>query len=299
MRCDLHVHSRFSTDSGNFALRRARLPESFTEPARVYHVARARGMGLVTLTDHNTLEGALRLGGLPGTFLSVEVTTRFPEDDVPLHVLVWNLTEEDHRDLQPYRPSVYELVAFLRERGLVHALAHPLYRMGPPITPAHVERMMLLFGIWEVRNGARSRRANELAVRLASAGTPAYLRRGRSTVRAGSTSCPGSSGARRSWRWRAASTSRTSPGRSTTRRRMRACATSRPPSSACPTRAPIRMRSSSRTRSTRRTAWPGRCGSSRKRAPEAGWPSPSSRAAHGRRTQGCVCSRRTGPWPRP
>ena len=175
MRCDLHVHSRFSTDSGNFALRRARLPESFTEPARVYHVARARGMGLVTLTDHNTLDGALRLGGLPGTFLSVEVTTRFPEDDVPLHVLVWNLTEGDHRDLQPYRPSVYELVAFLRERGLVHALAHPLYRMGPPITPAHVERMMLLFGIWEVRNGARSRRANELAVRLASAGTPAYF----------------------------------------------------------------------------------------------------------------------------
>src|SRR5918992_1284972 len=175
MRCDLHVHSRFSTDSGNCALRRARLPESFTEPARVYHVARARGMGLVTLTDHNTLDGALRLGGLPGTFLSVEVTTRFPEDDVPLHVLVWNLSEDEHRDLQPLRRSVYELVDFLRARRLTHALAHPLYRMGPPLTASHVERMMLLFSSWEGRNGARPPAANELASRLAKAVSPDYL----------------------------------------------------------------------------------------------------------------------------
>ena len=154
-RCDLHVHSRFSTDSGNYALRRARLGESFTEPERVYRVARARGMDLVTISDHNTVEGALRIAHLDGSFLSVEVTTCFPEDSTPLHVLVWNLSEQDHGDLQPYRPSVYELVAFLRERGLVNALAHPLYRMGPPLTSWHVERMMLLFSLWEGRNGAR------------------------------------------------------------------------------------------------------------------------------------------------
>jgi glycosyltransferase involved in cell wall biosynthesis/predicted metal-dependent phosphoesterase TrpH len=174
-RCDLHVHSIHSTDSGNFALRRARLGESFTEPERVYRTCRARGMTLVTISDHNTVEGALRIAHHPGTFLSVEVTTRFPEDDVPLHVLVWNLTEEDHRDMQSYRPSVYELVAFLRARGLPHALAHPLYRMGPALTVSHVERMMLLFGVWEGRNGARPREANELACRLASAVEPESL----------------------------------------------------------------------------------------------------------------------------
>src|SRR5579871_6242318 len=127
-RCDLHVHSRHSTDSGNYALRRARLGESYTDPERLYRVCRQRGMDFVTISDHNTVEGALRIAHLPDTFLSVEVTTRFEEDDVPLHVLVWNLTEEDHCDLQPYRPSVVELAAFLRERGLHHALAHPLYR---------------------------------------------------------------------------------------------------------------------------------------------------------------------------
>src|SRR5215467_6914370 len=174
-RCDLHVHSRFSTDSGNFALRRARLGESYTEPERVYRVCRRRGMRFVTISDHNTVEGALRIAHLPGTFLSVEVTTRFPEDEVPLHVLVWGLSEEDHRDLQPYRPSVYELVAFLRDRRLVHALAHPLYRMGPALTASHVERMMLLFSIWEGRNGARPEESNELACRLAASVNVGYL----------------------------------------------------------------------------------------------------------------------------
>lgn len=174
-RCDLHVHSIHSTDSGNYALRRARLGESYTEPERVHRICKARGMTLVTISDHNTVDGALRIAHLPETFLSVEVTTRFPEDEVPLHVLVWNLTEEDHRELQQYRPSVYELVAFLCDRGLAHALAHPLYRMGPPLGASHVERMMLLFGAWEGRNGARSRESNELACRLAAAVTPEYL----------------------------------------------------------------------------------------------------------------------------
>ncbi len=174
-RCDLHVHSRYSTDSGNFALRRARLGESYTDPERVYRICRRRGMRFVTISDHNTLEGALRIGHLPDTFLSVEVTTRFAEDDVPLHVLVWDLSEEDHRDLQPYRPSVVELAAFLRERGLRHAIAHPLYRMGPPLTPAHMERLLLLFAVWEGRNGARPEETNVLACRLAAASSKEYL----------------------------------------------------------------------------------------------------------------------------
>jgi hypothetical protein len=176
-RCDLHVHSRYSTDTGNFALRRARLGESYTDPLRVYRVCIARGMRFVTISDHNTLEGALRIAHLPDTFLSVEVTTRFPEDDVPLHVLVWDLTEEHHRDLQPLRGSVYELQAFLAAAGVPHALAHPLYRMGPPLTAAHVERLMLLFGLWEGRNGGRPREHNDSAARLAAVATPAYLRK--------------------------------------------------------------------------------------------------------------------------
>ena len=127
-RCDLHVHSIYSTDSGNYALRRARLGESYTQPERVYRMCRARGMTLVTISDHNTVEGALRIAHEPDTFLSVEVTTRFPEDDVPLHVLVWNLSEEDHRDLQPYRPvgvRARRVPARTRPRARARASALP------------------------------------------------------------------------------------------------------------------------------------------------------------------------------
>src|SRR5262245_29376157 len=172
-RCDLHVHSIHSSDSGNFALRRARLGESYTAPERVYETCVRRGMTFVTISDHNTIEGALRIADRPNTFLSEEVTTRFPEDDVPLHVLVWDLGEEDHADLQELRPSVYALVDFLIARGLPHALAHPLYRMGPPLTMSHVERMMLLFKLWEVRNGARPASSNLLADALRRSCTPA------------------------------------------------------------------------------------------------------------------------------
>jgi predicted metal-dependent phosphoesterase TrpH len=55
VRCDLHGHSRYSTDSGNYALRRARLGESYTDPERVYRVCKQRGMQFVTISDHNTL----------------------------------------------------------------------------------------------------------------------------------------------------------------------------------------------------------------------------------------------------
>src|SRR5262249_21766894 len=73
------------------------------------------------------------------------------------------------------RGSVVELAALLRERELAHALAHPLYRMGPPLTPSHLERLMLLFATWEGRNGARPEETNSLACRLAAAASREYL----------------------------------------------------------------------------------------------------------------------------
>ena len=88
-------------------------------------------MTFVTITDHNTLEGALRIAHEQDTFLSVEVTTRFPEDDVTLHVLVWGLTEQDHRDLQPFRPSVYELVVLPARAGASPRARTPALPDGP------------------------------------------------------------------------------------------------------------------------------------------------------------------------
>src|SRR5262245_14054232 len=174
-RVDLHLHSRASTDTASWFLRRAVLPESLTDPNAAYEKAQRRGMDFVTLSDHNTLEGALAIAHHPVVFVSVEATTRFPEDGVPLHVLVWDLTERDWDEIDRLRPNVYEMVSHLESRGLVFALAHPLQRLGAELTVDHIERCLLIFRRWEGRNGARVWEGNEAACRIAASASRDYL----------------------------------------------------------------------------------------------------------------------------
>jgi len=174
-RVDLHLHSRASTDTASWFLRRAVLPESYTPPEVAYRTAKARGMDFVTLSDHNTIDGALEIAHHPDAFVSVEVTTRFPDDGVPLHVLVWDLDEAAWDEIDRLRPNVLELVDHLEASGLAFALAHPLQRVGPELTVDHIERCLLLFRRWEGRNGARVQAGNEAARRLARSATPEYL----------------------------------------------------------------------------------------------------------------------------
>ena len=54
MRCDLHVHSARSGAATVPVLGRV-ADESYAEPAAVYEALRAKGMDLVTLTDHDTI----------------------------------------------------------------------------------------------------------------------------------------------------------------------------------------------------------------------------------------------------
>ena len=175
-RCDLHVHSIYSTDTGNFALRRARLGESYTEPRRIYDVCRRRGMSFVTISDHNTVEGALRIAHLPGTFLSVEVTTRFPEDDVPLHVLVWGLERG-----RPSRPSAMPRLG-LRARRLPARAAAGARARSSALPDGHIaDRLARRADDAAVRRLGGSKRCPSRARRtssraaLARAATPSYL----------------------------------------------------------------------------------------------------------------------------
>ena len=55
--------------------------ESYTDPETIYREALKQGMDFVTITDHNTIEGALILKERhpERVFTGVEVTTYFPE----------------------------------------------------------------------------------------------------------------------------------------------------------------------------------------------------------------------------
>ncbi|MDQ6655557.1 MAG: PHP domain-containing protein, partial [Verrucomicrobiota bacterium] len=112
-RCDLHVHSRYSTRSEEWLFRRFDIPDSYSDPAAIYHGCRAAGMDFVTITDHDTIEGALRLSEFPGTFLSEQLTTFFPQDSCKIHLLVWGISELQHREMSALRENIYELQAYL------------------------------------------------------------------------------------------------------------------------------------------------------------------------------------------
>jgi glycosyltransferase involved in cell wall biosynthesis len=153
-KADLHVHSRFSSRPSQWVLKKLGCPESFTEPSFIYKRARAAGMDFVTITDHNVIDGALEIAHLPGTFLSEEVTAHFPEDKCKVHVLVYDITETQHREIQRLRENIYDLTLFLRCENLTHVLAHPLFAVNEKLRVDHFEKCLVLFNLFEA-NGCR------------------------------------------------------------------------------------------------------------------------------------------------
>ena len=133
-RCDVHVHSRHSDRPSEWYLDRIGAPESFTEPLEIYRLAKSRGMDFVTISDHDSIAGALEIAHLPGTFLASEETVTFPEDGCNLHILVLGVTETQHRELQRLKRNLYDFRSFARSEGIVHVVAHPLFRVNDRLT---------------------------------------------------------------------------------------------------------------------------------------------------------------------
>jgi glycosyltransferase involved in cell wall biosynthesis len=166
-RCDLHLHSAASIGNDEWYTRLFGCPESFAEPVRQYELCKARGMTLVTLTDHDTLAGGLQLVDRPDFFLSEEITAVFPENGCIMHVLAWNITEAHHEEIQERRRDIYRLCEYLDREGIAHGLAHPLLSPNWKLDADIVEKVLLLFPTLEGVNGLTDRRIEpELAVLL-------------------------------------------------------------------------------------------------------------------------------------
>ncbi len=175
MRADLHLHSRYSDRPAEWLFRRFDFPDSYSDPRTLLAQLRAAGMDLFTLTDHNRIDGCLEIAGEPGVFLSEEVTTYFPEDRCKVHLLVWNLTEAQHREISMVRESIYDLQAFLARQELAHSVAHPFYSLNQKLDASHLERLILLFKHFEGRNGLRDDLLNQVAVEVFQRLTPARV----------------------------------------------------------------------------------------------------------------------------
>lgn len=176
-KADLHLHSSHSNKPTYWAMRKFNCPESYTSPRHLHQAALARGMDYVTITDHNSISGALEIAHLPNTFISCEITTHFPENGCKIHVVALHITEVQFSEIMALRKNVHELVAWLRQERIAHFLAHPLYNQNDKLTVDIVEKCLLLFQTFEVKNGCRARRFNNFTETLVQSLTPAVMER--------------------------------------------------------------------------------------------------------------------------
>jgi len=183
-RADLHVHTSYS------AWRHLRLihtRDSYLEPRDAYEAAFRAGMDFAAITDHDAIEGALRLRGSKGVdpervIVGEEVECRFPETGQWVHVSAFGLDEAEHARLQALRSDVRELCAFCREERLLFVLNHPFqsFRWQKPIQ-AYIEDVLSLFTHVEGLNGG----VHSLQNRAVSALCACAAEHGRTLVQVG------------------------------------------------------------------------------------------------------------------
>jgi predicted metal-dependent phosphoesterase TrpH len=173
LRADLHVHSYHSGYARHLAFLRTR--DCYSAPEAVYRAAKARGMDLVTITDHDSIDGCLEfLNAHPDTpdfFISEEIECHVPEshgrkasaDRLKVHVAAYGIDERIHREIQPLRSNLFEAAAFLREQGVFFALNHLFFFFNQQM-PLHdyLAAVVPLFPGFEVRNGAMLEEHNVL-----------------------------------------------------------------------------------------------------------------------------------------
>lgn len=155
-RVDLHIHSRHSTRSGDWLLRRFDFPASYTDPLALHSRLTEAGMNFVTITDHNTIAGCLEIAHLGNVFISEEVTAHFPEDGSMVHLLVWGITESQHAEIQKLRENIYDLRGYLAANQIAHAVAHLFHSPDEKLNAANLQKLILLFKHFEVVNGRYS-----------------------------------------------------------------------------------------------------------------------------------------------
>ncbi len=140
--------------------------ESYNEPRALYETLKQRGMDLVTVTDHDSIDAAEELRRYPDFFLSEEVTCTMPSG-TEMHAGIYGIREADHTELQRRRTDIESLLAYAIERRLFVTVNH-LYSS---LTGSRTEHDYAVFardfhGV-ETLNGQLLRSSNHLAAEFA------------------------------------------------------------------------------------------------------------------------------------
>lgn len=163
-KADLHLHTRYSDRPSEWFLQKLGTAESYTDPETALKKSLDAGMDFVTVTDHNCMAASMELKKkypsivIPGT----EFTTYFPEDNCKIHLLLYGITKEQFKEADSRRDDIYSLREYVVEHNIAHSVAHAAYSVNNKLTLAHLEKLMLLFNVFEAINGARDAASNNV-----------------------------------------------------------------------------------------------------------------------------------------
>lgn len=174
MKLDAHVHTRHSGMTTIWPLSLI-MRESYNTPQRAYRLAKARGMDLVAITDHDVITGALELAHLPDVIVGCEVSATFPGESVDVHLGVLDITERQHEEIQRRRHNVADLLPYLHEQSIFSIVNHVASQVNGRLTPAHIAALMPWVDAFEVINGSRLPAQNRTAAALAEASRKACI----------------------------------------------------------------------------------------------------------------------------
>jgi predicted metal-dependent phosphoesterase TrpH len=165
MKCDMHIHTKYSGACTTPVISKI-YRESYSEPEAIYSILRQRGMDLVTLTDHDSIEGAEELRGRVDFFVSEEMTCRMPSG-AEVHVGVYDISERQHIQLQQRRNDLISLLMYLTENRIFFSVNHVFSCLTGKRDADDFGWFRDYFPAIEARNGLMLRRQNEASERLA------------------------------------------------------------------------------------------------------------------------------------
>ncbi len=166
LKADLHCHSYFSGKTNHVKLLEPM--DSYSSPETLYRLAKQRGMDLVTITDHDSIEGCLDLlnrdpDKARDFIVGEEVTVQLPDLESKIHVAVYDITEAQHREITRLKSSFPEVMGYLKSQNILHALNHVLFGFPKPqYGSRYLDKMLESFDIFEGWNGAVSSLQNQL-----------------------------------------------------------------------------------------------------------------------------------------
>jgi predicted metal-dependent phosphoesterase TrpH len=136
-------------------------------------LATAVGLWFDPHRDHDSIDGALYLKNkypdMDDFFVSEEVETYFPETGQRVHIGAYNITEEQHREIQRLRRNIRELVPYMKSVNITFGVNHLFqnYRMKN-VAAQYISEMIDMFDIYEVVNGAMATVHNKMVLQLAT-----------------------------------------------------------------------------------------------------------------------------------